>query len=98
MRDTHQIQAARDRVRVFDHETGEFPVELPVKIVHFVVARDDLPSHVGFLVHERVDPIADHSAADLGHVRDVHVRFQLWFLVQFLDSVGDVDGLVGDAL
>ena len=90
VRDTHQIQAAGDGMRIFNHETGQLAVELAIEEIDLLVALDDLAGQIGFRVNKRIERIVNHSPGMIGHARNIHQRFQERFPVQLLGPVGDV--------
>ena len=60
--DANQAQGAGNGVRVFDHETGQFPVHLCFEPVHFIVVSNDLPGDVDLALDKGVKHRADHAA------------------------------------
>src|SRR5688572_1022285 len=60
----HQIQRARNRRRVLDHETGQLAMQLLVDAVDFLVARDNRARAIRRPLHKRIERIFQHLQPD----------------------------------
>ena len=92
------MQAAPDGVWVFHHVLGEDSMNLLVERVHFLVARDDGACGDGIALHKGVERVLDHGEGEGGHAREVEVDLDGRFLGQVAGALGDLGGLVADAL
>lgn len=81
VRDAHQAESTGDGGRTFNHETGQFAVELLVEGVDALVAGDNLARQFGACVDKRVQCVVNHAADVFGHARDVDERFEQGFAV-----------------
>ncbi len=90
---------ARGIVRgVLHHEGQQLAEDLLLEGVHLGVFPAHPPGQLGVAGHEGVQALLHHPLGPIGHARQVDVGLELRLLVQLQRALGDVDGLVADAL
>ena len=73
-------------------------VGLLVQRVHFLVPRNQGAGGDGVAMHKRIERVLDHGQCQIGHVRQVQRDFDRRLLRQVAGALGDLGGLVADAL
>ena len=71
-------------------------MQLFVQRVHLLVAGNDRTSPGRVALDESIDGAMKHFESHLGHARDIDVRLERRFLVQFEGAAADGGGLVTD--
>ena len=85
-------------LRVLHHEGQQLAEDLLLQRVDLVVLAAHPARQLGVAADERVEALLHHALRQLGHARQVDVGLELGLPVQLDRALGDVDGLVADAL
>jgi hypothetical protein len=96
--DEDQLKRGEDDAGVAHHVGEQFAEDLVAVVIDLVVHGQDFLREINIAADDGVQRIANHLFGNLAHARQVDVRLYARMAQNADGGLGDVDGLVADAL
>jgi hypothetical protein len=96
--DEDEFEGGEDDAGVAHHVGEEFAENLVAVVVDLVVHGENFLGEVDVATDDGVQGVADHFFGDFAHAREIDVRFYAGMAEDADAGLGDVDGLIADAL
>ena len=96
--DENELERGEDDGGIFHHIGKELAEELVAQAIHLIVALHDAAGEFLVAADQGVEAIAHHAFGKLAHAREIHVGLHLRMAQHAHGGLGDIDGLVADAL
>ena len=96
--DEDQFERGEDDAGIAHHVGKQFAENLIAVVVHLIVGGEDFLREFDVAADDGVEGVADHFFGKLAHAREVHVGLHARVAEDAQGALGDVDGLVADAL
>ncbi len=96
--DEDQFESGKDHAGIAHHVGKQFAENLVAVVVHAVIGGEDFLREVDVTANDGVESVADHFFGELAHARQVDVRLYARVAKDAQGSLGDIHGLIADAL
>jgi hypothetical protein len=96
--DQDQFEGGKDDAGIAHHVGEEFAEDLIAVVIHLIIGGQDFLGEVNVAADYSVESVADHFFGELAHAREVDVGLDARMAKDPRSGLGDVDGLVADAL
>src|SRR6266403_2367482 len=96
--DKDQFEGGKDHAGIAHHVGKQFAENLVAVVVHAVVGGEDFLREVDVAANDGVESGADHFLCQLAHAREVDVGLYARVAKDAEGPLGDVHGLIADAL
>src|SRR5256884_3934057 len=96
--DEDQFESGKDDAGITHHVGEQFTENLVAVVVHLIVGGQDALGQFHVAADHGIESIANHLFGELAHARQIDVGLHARVSEDAQGSLGDVDGLVADAL
>src|SRR6267154_1419113 len=96
--DEDQFERGKDDAGITHHVGEQFTENLIAVAVHLIVGGKDTLRELNVAADDGVEGVANHLLGELAHARQIDVGLHARVAKDALGSLGDVDGLIADAL
>src|SRR5260370_12272638 len=96
--DEDQFERGKDDAGIAHHVGKQFTENLIAEAVHLIVGGKDTLSELDVAADDGVESVANHLLDQVTHARQIDVGLHARVAKNALGSLGDVDGLIADAL
>src|SRR5260370_26397309 len=93
-----QLEGGENHAGITHHVSEQLAENLVAVVVHFIVAGENLLRDLDIAADDGVQSVAHHLFGDIAHAGKIDVRLDARMPEDALSPLGDVDGLVADAL
>src|SRR5438445_6502711 len=96
--DEDQFEGGKDDAGIAHHVGKQFTENLIAVVVHLIVGGKDTLRELDVAANDGVEGVADHFLDELAHAGEIDVRLDARVAKDTKSALGDVDGLIADAL
>src|SRR5882762_7717511 len=96
--DEDQFERGKDDAGIAHHVGKQFAKNLIAVVVHLIVGGKDTLCEFNIAADDGVEGIAHHLLGEFAHARQIYVGLHARVAKDAQGSLGDVDGLIADAL
>src|SRR6266852_5669287 len=93
-----KLESGKDHAGIAHHVSKQFAENLIAIVIHLVVGGEDLVREVDVATHDGVQSVAHHFLDEIAHARQIHIGFHARMAQDAQRALGDIHGLVTDAL
>jgi hypothetical protein len=96
--DEDQFERGKHDAGIAHHVGKQFTENLIAVVVHLIVGGEDALREFDVAADDGVEGIADHLFSEFAHAREIDVGFDARVAKDAQRALGDIDGLIADAL
>src|SRR6266478_6911551 len=96
--DEDEFEGGKYHAGIAHHVGKQFTENLVAVVVHLIVGGEDALRELDVAADDRVEGVANHFFGELAHARQIDVGLHAGVAKDAHGTLGDVDGLIADAL
>ena len=96
--DEDEFEGGEDDAGIAHHVGEKFAEDLIAVVIDLIVHGENFLCELDVAANDGVEGVTDHFFGDFGHAREIDVGFYAWMAQDADAGLGDVDGLIADAL
>jgi len=96
--DEDQFERGKNDAGIAHHVGEQFPENLVAVVVHLIVGGKDALREFDVAANDGIEGVANHLLDEFAHAREIDVRLDARVAEDAEGALGDVDGLIADAL
>ena len=96
--DEDELEGREDDAGVAHHVGEELAKDLVAEVIDLIVRSENFLGEIDVAANHGVEGVSDHFLGKLAHARKIDVRLDAGMAEDARRGLGDVDGLIADAL